>query len=184
MESEIQEAATALLHHQVIIYPTETIPGIGCIALNKDAIKKIFQIKERDPNKAMLVLVKDLKMIEKHKLHINTLEKQLLMSEEPTTVIIDHVNGFPEELTGPDSSGAFRITRHPICRELIRRINQPLVSTSANISGESAASTFYDLSSSLKKKVNFIMKNGYQHTKKSPSCIVKVENNSVKYIRK
>lgn len=184
MNQEHQQAIKILRNEGVIIYPTETVLGIGCKSLSIKAISNIYAIKKRDPNKAMLVLVSSLEMIHRYKKHLDKLEHELLLSNEPTTVIIDHVNGFPPELTGKNNSLAFRITKHTGCLKLIEAIDQPLVSTSANVTGEPTAISHKNIPEHLKKKVDFILKDESVNNSSKPSRIVKVINNSIQYIRK
>ncbi|MFT6747707.1 MAG: L-threonylcarbamoyladenylate synthase [Glaciecola sp.] len=184
MEQTVQKAVQTLKNGGTIIYPTETILGIGCLSLNSDSINQVFKVKKRDPNRAMLVLVSDMSMIERYKKNISPLEREMLLSKEPTTVILDHVNGFPTELTGINSSLAFRITSNQLCLELIKSVDQPLVSTSANLSGEKAAINYLDLTDELINKVDFVLKTKISSTFQKPSRIVKIEQNKVKLIRK
>ena len=123
-------------------------------------------------------------MITKYKKDISELESTMLLSKEPTTVILDNVSGFPDELTGENNSLAFRITNHKICLELIEAIGQPLVSTSANLSGEPTEKNFKDLPDELKNKVDYIIKEHSEDSLHKPSVIVKVNNNNIQYIRK
>jgi len=184
MNQTTQQAIFTLKNGGIIIYPTETVLGIGCQSLNKDAINKVYGIKKRDRSKAMLVLVNSLSMIKRYKKNISPLEKKLLLSEEPTTVILDNVTGIPDELTGENNSLAFRITKHKFCLELIKAIAQPLVSTSANLSGEPTAKNHKDLPTELKNKVDFIIKEHPESNLQKPSRIIKITNNEIQYIRK
>ena len=183
MELAVQKAIQTLKNGGTIIYPTETILGIGCLSLNSKAINKVIAVKKREPSKAMLVLVNSLEMIERYKKNINSLEKEMLLSKQPTTVILDEVVGFPAGLTGINNSLAFRISSNQICLEIIESINQPLVSTSANLSGEKAAINYLDISNELKNKVDFVLDTGIRSTLQKPSRIVKVEQNKIKFIR-
>lgn len=184
MEQAVQKTVQTLKNGGIIIYPTETILGIGCLSLNSTAISKVFAVKKRDPNKAMLVLVCDMAMIKRYKNNITSLETEMLLSMEPTTVILDHVTGFPTELTGINNSLAFRITSNQLCLELIKSVDQPLVSTSANLSGEKSAVNYLDLSSELINKVDYILKTKISSTFQKPSRIVKIDQDKVKLIRK
>jgi len=184
MKQSIRQAAEVLKNGGVIIYSTETLPGIGCLSSNVSAIKSIYEIKERDPKKAMLVLVNSISMIKRFKSNLSELEQELLLSEEPTTVILNNVGGIPKELTAENSSLAFRITKHTTCLELIKAIDEPLVSTSINISGEPAATNYNKISSNIKSKIDFIMLDETENKLNKASRIVKVNGNKINYIRK
>jgi L-threonylcarbamoyladenylate synthase len=184
MKQSTRHAAEVLKNSGIIIYSTETIPGIGCLSSNTSAIKKIFTIKERDPKKAMLVLANNIVMIKKFKENLSKLEQDLLLSVEPTTVILNNVKGIPKELTGENSSLAVRITKHETCLELIKLINEPLVSTSINISGETAATNYKEIPSDIKSQIDYILLDKSENNLKKASRIVKVEGNKIIYIRK
>lgn len=184
MKQSIREATEVLKNNGVIIYPTETLPGLGCLSSSISAIKNIFTIKERDPKKAMLVLVNNITMIKRFKENLSELEQELLLSEQPTTVILDNVKGIPTELTGENSSLAVRITKHETCLALIEIINQPLVSTSINISGSAAATNQEEIPSNIKSKIDYILLDKSENNLKKASRIVKVEGNKIIYIRK
>ncbi|MFT6716388.1 MAG: L-threonylcarbamoyladenylate synthase [Saprospiraceae bacterium] len=184
MKHVMLQAIQVLNNGGIIIYPTETVLGIGCLSLNASAVNKIYQIKKRDTSKAMLVLVDSLAMVKRYKKTITKTEKSLLLSEKPTTVLFDNVLGFPNELTGKNNSLAFRITKNDQCLELIHAINQPLVSTSANLSGEPTVNNPDELPSELTHKVDFIIKKHTNDNRQKPSRIVKVVNDKIIYIRK
>lgn len=184
MKDEIQNAIKSLNEGGVIICPTETVLGIGCQSQNPAAIRKVYQIKKRDKSKPMLVLVDSISMIKRYKRKLSTLETELLLSDEPTTVIIDEVEGISNELTGPNSSLAFRITKHQICVQLIKGIDQPLVSTSANLSGKQAPLNFNEIDKQVAKMIDYILKDDSIPSSKKPSRILKVVNNNINYIRK
>jgi L-threonylcarbamoyladenylate synthase len=184
MNQQNQQAIEILQNGGVIIYPTDTVLGIGCQALSASAIKKIYRIKKRNTNIAMLVLVNSLKMIKLYKENVSDLEAKLLLSEEPTTVVLDNVKGFPPELMGNSSSLAFRITKHKGCLELIKALNQPLVSTSANFSGERTATSHENIPVELRKKVDFVIEENQTIKITKASRIVKVSNDTITYLRK
>lgn len=185
MKTQTELATLALLEGKVIIYPTETILGIGCIAFNKKAIERIYQIKNRDHNKPLLVLVNNIEMVRQFKKELSPLEETLLLSSKPTTVILENVTGFPAVLTGENHSLGFRITSNKTCLKLIEGINTPLVSTSANFSNEPTASCTSKLPEKLLKAVDFTIESKPQENNNiTPSRIIKVVNNEAIYIRK
>ena len=184
MITPIQQAIIELNKGGVIAYPTETILGLGCLSMNQHAIQKIYEIKKRETNKPLLVLVNSIAMVQRFKNKLAEKEKELLLSEEPTTVVLDDVKGFPSELTGIKNSLAFRITKHKTCIEIIESINQPLVSTSVNFSGSIAAKNHLEIPTELAHKIDFIIESNLDSKPTKPSRIVKIINNEIKYIRK
>lgn len=154
----IQAAEEEVLLGNVILYPTDTVWGIGCDAGNVTAVKKIVKIKERDASKAMILLVADQQML----LHyIQSLpadfEQFAEKQERPTTYVFSNPKNLPKEVLAADGTVAVRIVKDAFCHRLIRRISRPLVSTSANISGEPAPKTFAEVSEEIKKRVDHVV---------------------------
>jgi L-threonylcarbamoyladenylate synthase len=170
----------------LILYPTDTIWGIGCDATNRIAVEKIYKLKKRPDEKAMIVLVADerdvLKYVAAPDLAVfDYLEKQ----EKPTTVIYDSAIGLAENLIAADGSIAIRICREDFCRHLIKRFRKPIVSTSANISGGLAPAFFNLIEENIKKGVDYIVR--YRQSDNEPkaaSSIIKVgKGGEVKILR-
>lgn len=184
-EKDIESCLQVLKSGGLILYPTDTVWGIGCDATNAEAVSKIYQLKKRPDEKAMIVLAADEKDILKHVAApdpgvFDYLEK----TTKPTTVIYDGAIGFAENLAGTDGSIAIRICKEIFCRQLIKRFRKPIVSTSANISGEAVAKSFSVISDEIKKGVNYIVK--YRQDDKSisdPSSVVKWNKGVIKIIR-
>ena len=135
--TEVETALNVLRTGGVILYPTDTIWGLGCDATNEAAVKNIFTIKERDDSKSLIILVADerdiLQYVAAPDLAVfDFLQQQL----RPTTVIFDNAVSLPDNLVASDGSIAIRIVKDDFCRHLIKRLRKPIVSTSANISGE------------------------------------------------
>lgn len=142
-ENDIKNCIAVLESGGTILYPTDTVWGIGCDALNEDAIEKVFALKQRPKNKSMIVLLADARDIIRyvaapHPDIIDMVEN----FDGPTTVIYEGAIGFPDNLVGDDGSVAIRVTDDPFCKALIKRLKKPLVSTSANISGQPTPSYF------------------------------------------
>lgn len=184
--AEVEAALAALRAGQVILYPTDTIWGLGCDATNETAIQNIYTLKQRDDSKSLIILVADerdvLQYVSAPDLAVfDFLEAQ----ERPTTVIFDGAIGLPPNLIAEDGSIAIRLVRDEFCRHLVRRLRKPLVSTSANISGEPSPRFFDEVSPAVKQGVDHIV--AWRQTDKTPSQpsqIIHWKNGAVEYIRK
>ena len=175
----IQAAEDEVLLGNVILYPTDTVWGLGCDALDVNAIKKIYKIKERAESKSMILLVADADMLEKYVSELppdfNKLTEQ---QERPTTFVFSKAHNLPEELLAEDGSIGIRITNDEFSHKLIRQIGRPIVSTSANISGEPAPATFSEISDIIKERVDLVVNWRQDDEEKAkPSRIVKIEAN-------
>lgn len=180
---EVEKSTEILLKGGIIAYPTETVWGIGCLANNKEAIDKIYQIKQRDKSKPLLVLVNNLKMIQNLKPNLNSFEIELFNSIEPTTVILEHITNLPENLLGENHSLGIRITSQEFCRFLIEKIKTPLVSTSANFSGKPSAKSKSELDDDLIKYMDYVVDLNPTSSEK-PSRIVRLVNGELVILRK
>lgn len=185
MEKEISKTIKLLNAGKVIAYPTETVWGIGCNANNVEAIEKIYAIKKRDKNKPVLVLVDSLTMLLKFAPNASKLETDCLNSIEPTTVIIENIASLPEIIQGKNRSVAFRITSHEFCKNIISKTKKPLVSTSANISGEPTALYRKELSATIVNSVDYIINidEPVLIKEQKPSKIVQIKNGKLNLIR-
>lgn len=185
--NEIASAATAVLEGKVILYPTDTIWGIGCDASNEEAIGRIKNIKVRTADKSFIILVptirEALKYIAMPPLDIESVFKQF---DKPTTVIFDNAINLPASLLNEDGSIGIRIPKDDFCIQLLKKTNKPLVSTSANFTGQPTALTFEDIDELLIKKIDHVVDwKREDKESKSPSSIVKIyENGQLDYIRK
>ena len=168
----INKAIEVLKNGGVILYPTDTIWGIGCDATNKTAIEKIYKIKKREESKSLITLVANKKMLFKYTRHIP--EFNILI--KPTTVIYPKVYGLPKILMSQNSS-AIRIPCDYFCKTLIKEFGNPIVSTSANISGEENPNKFSDISNEIKNNVDYIVNLRQDKIMKNPSRILKIELN-------
>ncbi|CAN5177892.1 L-threonylcarbamoyladenylate synthase [soil metagenome] len=176
--NDIETCITVLKEGGLILYPTDTIWGIGCDATNGEAIKKIYQLKKRSDEKAMIILLNE-KLLSAYFKNISGKPVSVLKNtKKPTTVILPDVKGLPEALTGKESTLGCRIPDDEFCRELIDRFDKPIVSTSANISGEASPKNYSEISAEIKNGVGYIV----QHRQKdmssgSPSRIIKLSAN-------
>jgi L-threonylcarbamoyladenylate synthase len=158
LEKDILNCMEVLKNGGLILYPTDTVWGIGCDATNDDAVEKIFQLKQRPENKSMIVLVAEEKEILKHVASPDLAVFDFLdQSDKPTTVIYNGALGLAPNLSGDDNSIAIRICKDLFCRQLLKRIRKPIVSTSANISGEITPTIFKEISEKIKKGVDYIV---------------------------
>lgn len=183
---DLREAVDCLKKGGVILYPTDTIWGIGCDARNSEAVKRIFSLKKRADSKSMLVLVNNEASLERIVDDIPDVNWELLEAAvDPLTVIYDNAHGVAPELLAEDGSLGIRITKEKFSNELCRRLGAPLVSTSANISGLPAPSSFKEISEDVKKGVDYIVKYRQQDTsKKTASNIIKLgKTGLIKIIR-
>lgn len=170
----------------IILYPTDTVWGIGCDARNAEAVRKIFELKRRADSKSMLVLVNNEASVERLVDEVPDVAWDLIeASINPLTIIYDNAKGVSPELIAEDGSLGIRITKEQFSNELCKRLNGPLVSTSANISGEKSPANFKDISEEIKKGVDYIVKYRQNETSDhTPSNIIKLgKGGVVKIIR-
>jgi len=185
LEEDIVECLKVLKAGGLILYPTDTIWGIGCDATNEKAVEKIYTLKQRDDEKAMIVLVADEKDIMQHVAAPDlSLFDYLERTTKPTTVVYEGALGFADNLVGKDGSIAIRICREEFCRHLLKRFRNPVVSTSANISGMPAPKFFKEITDEIKNGVDHIVK--YRQDDENPaqpSTLIKWDNGNVIILR-
>ena len=158
-ETDIIHSLETLRSGGIILYPTDTIWGIGCDATNQEAVQKIFLLKQRPETKSMIVLLSDNNDIYRYTSHTETyIADYLNKTTKPTTVIYEGALGLAENLVSEDGSVAIRIVREDFCRQLIKRFRKPIVSTSANISGQDTPPNFTRISERIKQGVDYIVK--------------------------
>jgi L-threonylcarbamoyladenylate synthase len=187
MQQDIQKCIEVLAAGGTILYPTDTIWGIGCDATRSQATQKIYQLKQREDAKAMLVLVDSADMLSMYVEEIPEMAIEIIeINDDPLTIIYPAGRNLAGNILSPDGSIGIRITSDPFCKELIRRFRKPLVSTSANIAGQPAPATFREISAEIKSMVDHTVAwRQNDHTKKKPSGILKVKlNGEIKVIRK
>ena len=144
--ADIEEAVRVMRQGGVILYPTDTVWGIGCDATNAEAVKKIYEIKKRDDSKAMICLIDSDKRVSRYIRNVPDVAWDLLnLPDKPTTVILDNASGLANNLVAEDGSIALRIPKETFSKELCYRMQKPIVSTSANVSGEPAAQNYRDI---------------------------------------
>ena len=184
-EKDIEKCLEVLRNGGLILYPTDTVWGIGCDATNENAVDKIYKLKKRSDEKAMIVLAADEREVMQHVAapdlalfdHLETLDK-------PTTVVYEGALGFANNLVGKDGSIAIRICNDEFCRHLIKRFRHPIVSTSANVSGTNTPRTFGEIAEEIKNGVDFIVHYRQDDTTPAqPSSLIKWNNGNVSVLR-
>lgn len=186
MEQELKNSLQVLQAGGLLLYPTDTVWGIGCDATNEDAVEKVYQLKKRHESKALICLVSGYTMLESYVGQVPARVKKILDSaHKPTTVIYPNPRGVAKNLLAPDGSMAIRISGNPFNRALLDMLGKPLVSTSANISGEPTASTFDEISVAVKSGVDYVVNWHREQGPAEPSSVVLVnKDGSLTYLRK
>ena len=185
MQSELNKTIQTLKEGGLILYPTDTIWGIGCDATNGEAVKKIFQLKKREDSKALICLVADDRMLKKYIKKIPEAAFDILdVSEEPITIIYDEPQNLAQNLIASDNTIAIRIPNDDFCFQLLRRFNGAIVSTSANTSGDPSPKSFKEISPDILKGVDYVVNLHHEKINTKPSSIIKLSNDGkVKIIR-
>jgi len=160
MKQILDDASQFLVNGQVILYPTDTIWGLGCDATNAEAISKIYEIKQRPSSKNFIIFFPNLEMLSEYLSYPMDLSF-FEANSEPTTYIIQQKMKLPSALIAADNSTAVRIPKNELCIQLMLKIGKPIVSTSANISGEPSPNSYGDIDIKVKKSVDFIVPESY-----------------------
>lgn len=184
---DIRNAVEVLRRGGVILYPTDTVWGIGCDATNAEAVAKVYKIKQRDDSKALICLVDSDARLQRYVRNVPTVAWDLLdAAVKPTTVILDGAVNLAPNLIADDGSIALRITKEPFSHELCYRFQKALVSTSANISGQPAASNYSDIDPQLLEAVDYVcFSRRQEHKPHTPSSIIRLrQDGEVTVIRK
>ena len=190
-EEDIKKAVETMRKGGVILYPTDTVWGIGCDATNAEAVKRVYEIKQRDDSKALICLVDSDARMQRYFRNVPDVAWQLIDSlkegdGKPTTLILDGAINLADNLIAEDGSVGIRITNEPFSKELCFRFQKAIVSTSANISGEPAAQNYCDIDPRIIEAVDYVCWSRRQeHKPHTPSSIIKLkENGEVEIIRK
>jgi len=183
-EKEVEAALNVLRSGGVILYPTDTIWGIGCDATNETAVRRIYEIKKREDSKSMIILVADERDVLQYVAAPDLSVFDFIQEQtRPTTIIFEHAVGLPDNLVAEDGSIAIRIARDEFCRHLIKRLRKPIVSTSANISGQPSPKNFLEISEEIKSAVDHVV--GWRQedtTIALPSQIIKWNNDGTRTV--
>lgn len=176
---DVKEAVDVLRRGGIVLYPTDTVWGIGCDACNPSAVKRIYELKQRDESKSMLVLVSSEAMLEQCVETVPAIAWDLIdVAVRPLTIIYDGARGVASELIAPDGSLGIRLTKEAYSRALCSRLGRPIVSTSANISGVTAPALFSEICQEITVGVDYVAR--YRRDDRhaiAPSDIIRLHEN-------
>ena len=171
----IETTVDALLQKKLILYPTDTVWGIGGDATDSKVVQNVYRLKQREDHKALIVLVASKEMLESYVESIPKQADSFLESDRPTTVIYPKGVGLAHNLMGEDSSIGIRIPKHPFCQELIKQFGKPIISTSANVSGKPTPLSFESIDTEILDGVDYIVPLKEKNSNK-PSRVVKIDS--------
>jgi len=185
INTEVHNAFEVIKNGGIILYPTDTVWGIGCDASNPEAVKKIYALKQREETKSMIVLMNSDRMMHNVFSQIPEVAWQIMdLSEKPTTLILDNPRNVAANLIAEDKTLGVRLVTEPFCYKLMERMKKPLVSTSANISGMPTPNSFKQISQLILDGVDYIVNLHHEKIAAKPSTIIKLGNDlQVKVIR-
>jgi L-threonylcarbamoyladenylate synthase len=186
INQEVHNAYEVIQNGGIILYPTDTVWGIGCDASNAEAVAKIYALKKREESKSMICLMNGEKMMYNVFKDIPAVAWEIMdLSEKPTTLILDNPRNVAPNLIADDKTLGIRIVKEPFCFKLMERMKRPLVSTSANLSGMFTPKSFKEISPEIIKGLDYVVNLHRDKICDKPSTIIKLTNDSqVKIIRK
>jgi len=186
MNSVSSLSLNALNKNQTILYPTDTVWGIGCDATSEGAVQKIFDIKQRAESKSLIILVDGVDMLKKYVSDIPEKVIELLKNtQKPTTIIYKNPRGLAKNVIAQDNTVAVRIVKHAFCEQLITSFGKPIVSTSANVSGEDTPSSFKKIATSILNSVDYIVNLPLENESANSSTILRLlDNGEFEVLRK
>lgn len=174
---EIKNCLQVLTEGGLILYPTDTVWGIGCDASNEEAVSKVYALKERPDSKALICLVANDFMLEQHVESVPELAFDIIdLAQKPTTIVYDKPKGVAKNLVAADNTLAIRVARDKFCKKLLETFKKPIVSTSANIAGEPTPKSFSEITPAILKGVDYVVNLQRDKQKSSPSSIIKLGN--------
>lgn len=178
---DIKNSLAVLRTGGIILYPTDTIWGLGCDSTNADAVKKIYKIKKRDDSKSLIVLVNSIDMLSRYVDNVPDVALQIAgITEKPLTIVYDKGRNLAEGVASSDGSVGIRVCHDPFCDDLITAFRKPLVSSSANVSGEEPPAVFDDISDEILSSVDYVCRYKQDDlTKARASSVIKVSENGV-----
>ncbi|SDX26862.1 L-threonylcarbamoyladenylate synthase [Lutibacter oricola] len=178
MNVEILNSLKSLKNQEIILYPTDTVWGLGCDATSEKAVEKIFTLKQRSESKSLIILVSSIKMLQNYISNIPVAVLQLLKSvEKPTSIIYANPTGLAKNVIAADNTVAIRIPNNKFCKELIQQFGKPIVSTSANISGFETPKSFSEISETVLDSVHYVVNLQQEEKNEKSSTILKIEEN-------
>lgn len=186
MQEEIQKCIEVLKAGGVILYPTDTVWGLGCDATNVEAVKKIYDIKQRSDAKSLITLVCNDGMLQKYVKEVPELAWDIIdLATKPTTIIYPQGKNLAQNALGEDGSIGIRLIKDNFCNKLIYKLNKPIISTSANISGKETPIDFQSISDNIKSDVDYIVNPELDKGLKYLSSILKLAlNGEIQVLRK
>lgn len=186
MNQEINNTIATLKRGGLVLYPTDTVWGIGCDATNAEAVDKVFALKQRAESKSLICLVSDFKMLNQYIEEIPEVAYDILKyAAKPTTIVYDDPIRVAENLIAEDNSLAIRVCKDKFCNQLIRKFRKPIVSTSANLSGQPTPKSFKQISPEILKGVDYVVNLHPSKKNAQPSTIIKLSlDGKVQVIRK
>jgi L-threonylcarbamoyladenylate synthase len=175
-QEDLKKALEVVRQGGVILYPTDTVWGLGCDATNPGAVKRIFEIKQREDAKSMLVLIENQNMLNSYVREVPEVAWQLIeVADKPMTIVYPGAKNLAHNLLAPDGSVGIRVTSEIFTEQLIQRFRKPIVSTSANLSGKPTPQNFDEIAEEIKSAVDYVVQ--YRQDEKarvSPSSIIKL----------
>jgi len=187
LRDEVKKAFEVIQQGGIILYPTDTIWGIGCDASNTEAIEKIYNLKQRTQEKSMIILLDTDAKLESYIRDVPAIAYDLIeFAENPLTLVMPNAKNISPALISPDGSVAVRVTTHPFCQQLIQRLRKPLVSTSANISGQPSPQNFSQIAPEIIEGVDYVVDvDQHDLSVKKPSTIMRIDPTGLfEFIRK
>jgi L-threonylcarbamoyladenylate synthase len=187
LKDEVAKALKVLLDGGIILYPTDTIWGIGCDATNAEAVKKIYALKQRDEAKSMIILLDTDSKLQSYISEVPDIAYDLIeYAENPLTLVMPGAKNLASNLIAEDGSVGIRVTDNEFCKQLLQRFRKPIVSTSANISGRPSPKNFYSIDVEIIDGVDYVVDvDQHDTTEKKPSTIMRLDaNGQFEFIRR
>lgn len=178
IDSEIRKTLKVLKSGGVILYPTDTVWGLGCDALNAKAIDRIYKIKKRPNTKSLIILLDKFELLGRYVKNVPDIVEDLILSmDKPVTVIYDQAFNLPKNVVAPDGTVAIRVVRDQFCSRLVSELGRPLISSSANLSGKPTPLVFSQIDQNIKDKVDYVVQLSHeQFNQAKASTIIRLHN--------
>ena len=185
MKQEVKNSIAILNNKGTLLYPTDTVWGIGCDATLESSVDKIYKLKQRSESKSLIILVSSIEMLQEYIKNIPLEVLNLLKTvDKPTSIIYSNPIGLAKNVVAEDNTVAIRIPQNDFCIELIQQFGKPIVSTSANISGDETPKSFSEISSAILEGVDYVVNLQREEKNEKSSTILKVEENGeIKVLR-
>lgn len=186
LKIEVSKTVDVLKKFNIILYPTDTVWGIGCDATSEEAVSKVFKIKQRSESKSLIILVDSIEMLQKYILTISeNILIQLSEITKPTTIIYSNPVNLAKNVVAKDNTVAIRMVQNEFCKQLISAFGKPIVSTSANISGNVTPKSFKEIKQSILDSVDYSVNLQREEISDKSSAILKIaENGKIIVLRK